>query len=109
MKAEQCRRRASRFTDERGDEDGDAARRGHGTPPREAQQWPYTGAAALPRAYLDAVVRAGGQPVVVDPSGDLTPLLDRVDAIVLTGGPDVDPSLYDEERHAEVYGVDRAR
>ncbi len=72
------------------------------------EQWPYTGAAALPRAYLDAVVRAGGQPVVVDPSGDLTPLLDRVDAIVLTGGPDVDPSLYDEERHAEVYGVDRA-
>ena len=72
------------------------------------EQWPYPAPSALPRAYLDAVVRAGGQPVVVDPAGDLAPLLDRVDAVVLTGGPDVDPSLYGEERHAEVYGVDRA-
>ena len=27
---------------------------------------------------------------------------------MLTGGPDVDPACYGEERHAEVYGVDRA-
>ena len=65
-------------------------------------------ASAIPRAYLDAVVRAGGQPVVVDPAGDLVPLLDRVDALVLSGGPDVDPACYGEVQHAEVYGVDRA-
>jgi putative glutamine amidotransferase len=46
--------------------------------------------------------------VVVDPAGDLVPLLDRVDAIVLSGGPDVDPSVYGEECHDEVYGVDLA-
>ena len=50
----------------------------------------------------------GGQPVVVDPAGDLVPLLDRVDAVVLSGGPDIDPACYGEEHHAEVYGVDRA-
>jgi putative glutamine amidotransferase len=72
------------------------------------QKWPYAGASAIPRAYLDAVVRAGGQPVVVDPAGDLVPLLDRVDAVVLTGGPDVDPAWYGEEPHEAVYGVDRA-
>ena len=45
---------------------------------------------------------------MVDPAGDLVPLLDRVDALVLSGGPDVDPACYGEDRHAEVYGVDRA-
>ena len=72
------------------------------------KKWPYAGASAIPRAYLASVERAGGQPVVVDPAGDLVPLLDRIDAVVLSGGPDVDPSVYGEERHAEVYGVDPA-
>jgi putative glutamine amidotransferase len=74
----------------------------------DTKKWPYAGASAIPRAYLDAVVRAGGQPVVVDPTGDLVPLLDRVDALVLSGGPDIDPACYGEEQHADVYGVDRA-
>ncbi len=78
------------------------------TAARVAEKWPYAGASALPHAYLDAVVRAGAQPVVVDPSGDLVPLLDRIDAVVLTGGPDVDPACYGEERIPTVYGVDRA-
>jgi putative glutamine amidotransferase len=74
----------------------------------KTQKWPYAGASAIPRAYLDAVARAGGQAVVVDPAGDLVPLLDRVDAVLLTGGPDVAPACYGEEAHEAVYGVDRA-
>jgi putative glutamine amidotransferase len=62
----------------------------------------------LPRGYLDAVTRAGGLPLVAVPDGDLRPVLDRVDALVLTGGPDLDPDLYGEAPHPSVYGVDRS-
>jgi putative glutamine amidotransferase len=70
-------------------------------------RWPYPNASVSPRAYLAAVERAGAEPVVVDPHHDLTGLLPRIDAVVLTGGADVDPSCYGEEPHATVYGVDR--
>jgi len=71
-------------------------------------KWPYSGAAALPYSYLDAVLRAGGQPVIVNDTRDPKDLLARVDALVLTGGPDVDPSRYGETAHPSVYGVDSA-
>jgi putative glutamine amidotransferase len=73
--------------------------------------WPYARAAALPRAYLDAVRRAGASPVVLDAAplsrDDADALVTRFDALVLTGGPDVDPRFYDQPAHAETYGVDR--
>ena len=68
------------------------------------ERWPYPNASVSPRAYLAAIERAGGQPVVVDPHRDLTPLLDRVDAIVLTGGADIDPACYGQEPHADQHG-----
>ena len=72
-----------------------------------SDKWPYTGGAALPYAYLDAVTRAGGQPVIVNEAPDVKELVARVDAVLLTGGPDVDPQLYAEAAHPAVYGVDR--
>lgn len=66
---------------------------------------------AVERAYVDAVVGAGGVPMVLpvlDPAaaGDV---LDRIDGLLLTGGPDVDPDVYGAEPEPEVYGVDPAR
>jgi putative glutamine amidotransferase len=73
-------------------------------------RWPYAHAAALPRAYFDAVRRSGGEPVLLDPapieSGEADALLARFDALLLTGGPDLDPAGYGEVPHPETYGVD---
>ena len=70
-------------------------------------KWPHAFATVSPRGYLDAVARAGARPIVVDPIGDPSGLLERVDALVLSGGPDVDPARYGQAPHAKTYGVDR--
>lgn len=60
---------------------------------------------ALRANYADAIVQAGGLPVALPHQSDLaTAYLDRIDALVVTGGAfDVDPALYGrEERHATV-------
>jgi len=60
----------------------------------------------LTTAYTNAVYAAGGQPVImpviVDPPDGL---LDRFDGLVLTGGGDLDPTLYGEEPDPTIYGV----
>jgi putative glutamine amidotransferase len=58
---------------------------------------------ALGMTYLRAIEAAGGMPVVLPPLGDAEALLDRLDAICLSGGPDLDPAAYGApERHAEL-------
>jgi putative glutamine amidotransferase len=58
--------------------------------------------------YVESVKRAGGEPVVLDPADDPSRSLDRVDALLLSGGLDVDPALYGETPHATTE-VDAAR
>jgi putative glutamine amidotransferase len=49
--------------------------------------------------YVESVKRAGGEPLVLDTADDPAQVLDRVDALLLTGGLDVDPALYGEPAH----------
>jgi len=51
-------------------------------------------AAILPSAYISMVDKAGGIPLIIPPAGDMTSLLDSVDALVVSGGPDICPENY---------------
>jgi len=53
----------------------------------------------LPRAYSEAVARAGGVPVLLPPvAGVIESVLPRLDGVLLAGGPDVDPGRYGAPR-----------
>lgn len=62
--------------------------------------------------YIRAVQQAGGVPVLLPPQLDLDSLetlWSRLDALVLTGGGDIDPARYGEASHATVADVSEAR
>ncbi|WP_106179838.1 gamma-glutamyl-gamma-aminobutyrate hydrolase family protein [Prauserella shujinwangii] len=58
-----------------------------------------TAAALLPRSYVDAVVLAGGVPVLLPSVGEDTGALAAVDGLVLAGGADVQPARYGRDPH----------
>jgi anthranilate synthase component 2/putative glutamine amidotransferase len=58
-------------------------------------------AALLPRVYLDAVVAAGGVPLLLPPVGTDASALNVLDGLIVAGGCDVDPSSYDATPHPE--------
>ena len=57
----------------------------------------------LPVMYADAIVRAGGVPVLLPPATDdpdaAASAVARIDGLVVSGGADVDPGQYGEEPH----------
>ncbi len=66
--------------------------------------WSYWNqpAALIPMDYVDAVERAGGRPVLIPPSEHgVEETLDALDAIVFSGGADVDPAAYGADAHPE--------
>ncbi|MGB1252669.1 MAG: gamma-glutamyl-gamma-aminobutyrate hydrolase family protein [Candidatus Promineifilaceae bacterium] len=68
------------------------------------------GETRLPCDYADAVRRAGGIPLLIQPGESrMDELVAFLDGIILSGGGDVDPQYYTEERHEKVYAVDEER
>jgi putative glutamine amidotransferase len=61
---------------------------------------PFRGEMALGITYTNALEAAGAAPVVLPPLGEgaIGDLLDGLGAVVLSGGPDVDPAEYGAER-----------
>src|SRR5919198_3000201 len=71
-------------------------------------RWSYweLDAALVPADYVRAIDRAGGRPLLVPPVGDgVDETLESLDALVLSGGADLDPELYGQEPHPETRGV----
>jgi putative glutamine amidotransferase len=66
---------------------------------------------ALPRDYVDAVIAAGGVPIILPTQDDNNEaILGLVDGLLFTGGADVRPAVYgDEEVHPSTYGIDDLR
>ena len=66
--------------------------------------------ALVPAAYVSAVERAGGRPLLVPPSHDgVEETLAALNGLLLPGGSDLEPRLYGQEPHPETYGVDADR
>lgn len=66
--------------------------------------------ALLTRDYVDSVVRAGGIPVLLPPIGEGAPeLVAKLDALILSGGPDVSPARYGEQQHPKTEETRPAR
>lgn len=65
----------------------------------------------LNAAYIDAIRRAGGVPLVAAPldAGDAGDVIAAADALVLTGGEDVDPALYGAPASLQLGRVTAAR
>ena len=63
-------------------------------------------------AYLEAVQQAGGVPVLLPPplsKSSLERLVRGLDAVLLTGGGDMDPACFGEAPHPTLYDVAPAR
>ena len=60
------------------------------------------GSFSIGASYLRSVERAGGAPVLLSATEGLAcipSILDRVDGVLLIGGPDIDPAVYGASKH----------
>jgi len=59
--------------------------------------------------YLKRVAEAGAEAVIAEPGTPPCALLDSVDALLVTGGTDIDPAQYGEAAVPELLPIDSAR
>ncbi|WP_246539552.1 gamma-glutamyl-gamma-aminobutyrate hydrolase family protein [Telmatocola sphagniphila] len=65
----------------------------------------YSAHARVNAGYFDAILHAGGLPVIIPPLGkeaDISEMLDMLDGVLLTGGLDIDPRRNGQPAHPTV-------
>jgi microsomal dipeptidase-like Zn-dependent dipeptidase/gamma-glutamyl-gamma-aminobutyrate hydrolase PuuD len=70
------------------------------------------GLSCISDAYVNAVIKAGGSPVLIPLTNDgrvLEEILSKVDGLVLSGGGDIHASFFNEELHPSVESCDLER
>ena len=71
-----------------------------------------SGKCTLLEGYYRSVLAAGGTPLIIPPFNDtdaMLSLLDRVDALILSGGGDINPLYLNEEPMRELSSINPAR
>ena len=66
----------------------------------------------LLRTYVDATIAAGGVPVIIPSelsATDWQVLYAKLDGVILSGGADIDPKIFNGEEHPSVYDIDAER
>ncbi len=67
---------------------------------------------ATTQTYLNAVLKAGGIPVLIPaglPSDTLRQIVGGLQGFLMTGGPDINPVVYGGKLHPNVKGIDQVR
>lgn len=75
------------------------------------EQLPIIGVTRCSRLddYLASVERSGARARVLEVSESPRAIIDTIDGVLLTGGGDVDPVLYGQERHPSVHDAEPGR
>lgn len=65
-------------------------------------------------AYAEAISKAGGLPFIIPnlldaDAGLMLTYLERIDGLMSTGGPDIDPNIYGQGTHPALTRMDKAR
>ncbi|GIN87218.1 gamma-glutamyl hydrolase [Heyndrickxia sporothermodurans] len=66
---------------------------------------------SLVNDYIQAVINAGGIPIII-PVGidsDVSQIVEKIDGLVLSGGGDIDPTLFGEEPHQKLGAISPGR
>jgi putative glutamine amidotransferase len=63
-------------------------------------------ATVIPSTYALAVIDGGGIPVILPPEDDSVDIISAIDGLVISGGPDIDPSMYGADLDPDTLDTD---
>ena len=59
--------------------------------------------------YPEVILKSGGVPLLISPSGDVSMYAERIDGLLIPGGDDIDPAYYGESQKVKLKIVSKKR